>query len=53
KRHQIHRRQLAITPAYAFTDYKSQGQTIKHVIVDLADPPSGKLSPFSAYVALS
>ncbi|KAF8883723.1 hypothetical protein BD779DRAFT_1443750, partial [Infundibulicybe gibba] len=42
-----------ITPAYAFTDYKSQGQTIEHVIVDLVDPPSGKLSPFSAYVALS
>ncbi|KAJ7090416.1 hypothetical protein B0H15DRAFT_733803, partial [Mycena belliarum] len=27
-KHLIHRRQLAITPAYAFTDYKSQGQTL-------------------------
>ena len=47
------RRQLAITAGYAFTDYKSQGQTIEHVIVDLGKPPSGALSPFSAYVALS
>ncbi|KAJ8582183.1 hypothetical protein M405DRAFT_713694, partial [Rhizopogon salebrosus TDB-379] len=24
----VRRRQLALTPAYAFTDFKSQGQTI-------------------------
>ncbi|RDB27295.1 ATP-dependent DNA helicase PIF1 [Hypsizygus marmoreus] len=52
-RMQIRRRQLAITPAYAFTDYKSQGQTIERVIVDLAKPPTGELTPFHAYVALS
>ncbi|RDB28920.1 ATP-dependent DNA helicase RRM3 [Hypsizygus marmoreus] len=51
--HQIRRRQLAVTPAYAFTDYKSQGQTIERVIVDLAKPPTGELTPFHAYVALS
>nr|GAT49182.1 predicted protein [Mycena chlorophos] len=49
----IKRRQFAMTPGYAFTDYKSQGQTIERVIIDLADPPSGKLTPFSVYVALS
>ncbi|KAJ3574092.1 hypothetical protein NP233_g1995 [Leucocoprinus birnbaumii] len=49
------RRQLALTQAYAFTDYKSQGQTIPCVVVDLAQPPDrgSKLTPFSAYVALS
>jgi hypothetical protein len=47
------RRQLPITSAYAFTDYRSQGQTIKHVIVDIGRPPNGKLTPFNAYVALS
>ncbi|RDB17999.1 ATP-dependent DNA helicase RRM3 [Hypsizygus marmoreus] len=51
--HQIRRRQLAITPAYAFTDYKSQGQTIERVIVDIGKPPTGELTPFSAYVSLS
>lgn len=49
----VHRRQLPITPAYAFTDYRSQGQTIPYVIVDIARPPSGKLSLFNLYVALS
>jgi len=44
---------LAITAGYAFTDYKSQGQTIEYIIVDLAPPPSGSKSPFSTYVALS
>lgn len=51
--HRIVRRQYAMTPGYAFTDYKSQGQTIDYVLVDLAKPPSGKLTPFSAYVSLS
>lgn len=45
--------QFPITPAYAFTDYKAQGQTMDHVLIDLAKPPTGALSPFSAYVALS
>ena len=49
----IEREQFALTPAYAFTDYKSQGQTIEHVVVDIAKPPSGSLTPFDAYVALS
>ena len=49
----MERRQIAIVPGYAFTDYKAQGQTMECVIVDISKPPSGKLSPFSIYVALS
>jgi hypothetical protein len=32
----IHRRQMAMTPVYAFTDFKSQGQTLIAIFVDLA-----------------
>jgi hypothetical protein len=49
----LERRQIAIVPGYAFTDYKAQGQTMECVIVDISKPPSGVLSPFSVYVALS
>ena len=49
----VHRQQYALTPTYAFTDFKSQGQTIESVIMDLARPPSSFLSAFNAYVALS
>lgn len=49
----VTRRQLPITAAYAFTDYRSQGQTIPNVIVDIAKPPGGDLSLFNVYVALS
>lgn len=34
-------------------DHKAQGQTVAPVIVDLGKPPSGRLTPFNAYVALS
>ena len=49
----LERRQLAIVPGYAFMDYKAQGQTMECVIVDISKPPTGALSPFSVYVALS
>jgi hypothetical protein len=42
-----------LTAAYAFTDYRLQGQTIPLVLVDIASPPSGTLSLFNLYVALS
>ena len=42
-----------MTAGYTFTDYKSQGQTIEYVIIDIGKPPTGSLSPFSVYVALS
>lgn len=48
----ISRHQFALTPAHAFTDFRSQGQTTKKVIADIGTPPSGKLTPFNAYVAL-
>jgi hypothetical protein len=52
-RTRIERRQVAIVPGYAFTDYKAQGQTMGCVIVDISKPPTGRLSPFGVYVALS
>ncbi|KAJ7782373.1 hypothetical protein DFH07DRAFT_790435 [Mycena maculata] len=42
----IIRRQLAITAAYTFTDYKTQRQTMGHVLIDLENLPGGKLPPF-------
>ena len=49
----VDREQFALTGAYAFTDYKSQGQTIDCALIDLAKPPSGCLTSFNSYVALS
>ena len=49
----VHREQMALTAAYAFTDYKAQGQTMECVLVDLGKPPTGALNGFNAYVALS
>ncbi|KAG2343166.1 hypothetical protein BDR05DRAFT_840658, partial [Suillus weaverae] len=42
-----------LTPAYAFTDYQSQGQMIDNAVIDIRTPSSGELTPFSVYVALS
>ena len=53
KKFKITRRQYAMTSGYAFTDYKSQGQTIEYVIIDIGKPPTGSQSAFSVYVALS
>jgi hypothetical protein len=49
----VSRKQFPMTAAYAFTDYRSQGQTIPYVIVDIARPPTGGLNLFNLYVALS
>ncbi|KIK15047.1 hypothetical protein PISMIDRAFT_42160, partial [Pisolithus microcarpus 441] len=49
----VRRHQFPMTVAYAFTDYRSQGQTLQSVIVDIATPPSGGLNLFNLYVALS
>lgn len=49
----VRRGQFPMTPVYAFTDYRSQGQTLPYVIVDIATPPSGGLNLFNLYVALS
>ncbi|KAG8736123.1 hypothetical protein FRC10_009668 [Ceratobasidium sp. 414] len=46
--------QFPITPAYAFTDYRLQGQTISAAIIDIACPPTGgKLNQPNVYVVLS
>ena len=37
----VRRRQFPMTAAYAFTDYRSQGQTLPAMIVDIATPPTG------------
>ncbi|KZT07875.1 uncharacterized protein LAESUDRAFT_650294 [Laetiporus sulphureus 93-53] len=42
-----------MTPAYAFTDYRSQGQTIMYIVVDITTPPGGSMFLFNLYVALS
>ncbi|KAI1783546.1 hypothetical protein LXA43DRAFT_903371, partial [Ganoderma leucocontextum] len=43
-----------ITAAYGFMDYRSQGQTIPVIIVDIKKlPPPGQLMLFYLYVALS
>ena len=49
----VHQRQLPLTPAYSFTDYRSQGQTIQNIIIDIVTPPSGTLTPFNIYVTIS
>jgi hypothetical protein len=49
----VTRTQLPITAAYACTDYRAQGQTMAAVIVDISTPPTGGLSLFNLYVALS
>ena len=49
----VTRTQFPMTPAYSFTDYRAQGQTIPYVVVDIASPPSSRLSLFNLYVALS
>jgi hypothetical protein len=50
----ITRLQLPLEAAYSFTDIRSQGQTIQHVVVDISKPPTGpNITPFNAYVAIS
>lgn len=45
---------LLVTGTYTFTDYRSQGQTIKNVTVNITPPPSGgELDTSNLYVALS
>ncbi len=53
KKKTVTRKQLPVTPSYAFTDYWSQGQTINNAIVDIATPPCGGLTAFNIYVSLS
>jgi hypothetical protein len=43
----------AITAAYAFTNYQSQGQNIEYMVVDLGKLACSELNGFNAYVGLS
>ena len=45
--------QFPVTLAYAITDYKCQGLTLDHALVDLKRPPTGFASAASPYVQLS
>ncbi|GJE99317.1 hypothetical protein PsYK624_155710 [Phanerochaete sordida] len=49
----VRRRQFPITAAYAFTDYRAQGQTLRYVVVDIATLPSFPITLTNVYVALS
>ena len=49
----ITHQQFLLTAAYAFMDYRSQGQTTGKVIVDISQSPVGKLIPFNMYISLS
>jgi hypothetical protein len=49
----VYRQQIPLTLGYSFTDYRVQGQTISNLIVDIAKPPTGSISQYNAYVALS
>ncbi|KAL4081356.1 hypothetical protein V8B97DRAFT_13473, partial [Scleroderma yunnanense] len=44
---------LELPATYAFTDSWSQGQTLQHIITNIASPPTGGLSLFNLYVTLS
>ena len=41
----VKQRQFPMTAAYTFTDYRSQGQTIPYVLVDIVTPPR-RAEPF-------
>ena len=50
----VNRRQYNLTGGYAFTLYKTQGQTLESVVVDIRRPPPPvNLDSFGAYVAAS
>ena len=49
----VTRMQVPMTAAYLFTDYRAQGQSICKAIADITTPPSGQLTLFDLYVALS
>lgn len=46
----VNRTQLSLSLAYTFTNYRSQGQMLEPVIVDIGPPPHRYLTPFNIYV---
>ena len=49
----VTRRQLPLTQGYAFTDHKSQGQTLGNALVDIGMLSRFPVNSFASYVALS
>ncbi|KAL4062257.1 hypothetical protein J3A83DRAFT_4195539 [Scleroderma citrinum] len=49
----VRQQQFPITAAYTFMDHQSQGQTLQHIIINIANLPTGGLSLFNLYVTLS
>ena len=45
--------QFPMTVVYGFTNYRSQGQTLVYVIVNVVTPPTGGLNLFNLFVVLS
>ena len=43
---------MPLTQAYAFTDHKSQGQSLEHILVDIGKLSRFPVNTFTAYVAL-
>jgi ATP-dependent exoDNAse (exonuclease V) alpha subunit len=48
----VKRKALPLIPAYSITTHKSQGQTLRKIVIDLNMPP-GMVEVASAYVPLS
>ena len=50
----VNRTQFPLTPAYAFTSHRSQGQTLPYVVLDLNFPPPPiVVEPALTYVPLT
>ncbi|CAF1038423.1 unnamed protein product [Didymodactylos carnosus] len=49
----VTRKQFPFVPAYSITTYKSQGQTLPKIIVDLVFPPGSRPQVAAAYVPVS
>ncbi|CAM9507277.1 unnamed protein product, partial [Ectocarpus sp. 12 AP-2014] len=49
----IRRRQLPLTAGCLSSVYRSQGQTMRTIILDIRNPPGNRMDPAAVYVALS
>ncbi|CAM9252717.1 unnamed protein product, partial [Ectocarpus sp. 4 AP-2014] len=49
----IRRRQLPLTAGCLSSVYRSQGQTMRTIILDIRNPPGNRMDPAAVYVTLS
>lgn len=49
----VHRKQLPLTVADTFMDVGAQGQMLERVVVNIEKVPTGNITPFNSYAALS